>query len=64
MHIMKKHCERHRYTESMDIDKARLFVSQNTGMLGKVHDCVGLALEDANDEKVYFKEPIIIRNMK
>jgi hypothetical protein len=60
----KKHFQMHRYTKPMDIDEARSFVSQNTDMLGEVHDCIGLTLQDANDKREYFKEPIIIRNMK
>jgi len=59
----ESHFQKQKYTEPMTLDDVRNYITQNNAMLGEVHDCVGLTLEDACIE-VEFSEPIQIRNMK
>ena len=59
----KQHFQRQNYSPPMSLEEARQYIAQNQDMLGKVHDCVGLTLEDVCGV-VEFSEPIRIRNIK
>jgi len=59
----KKHFQRQNYSAPMTLEDARQYIEQNKSMLGEVHDCVGLILEDIC-KVVEFSEPIRIRNIK
>ena len=58
----RKHFQRQKYSASMTLEEARQYVAQNLSMLGEVHDCVGLTLEDVC-RVVEFPESIQIRNI-
>ena len=57
------HFQNQNYSAPLTLEEARLYISQNTGLLGEVHDCVGLALEDICGV-ADFSEPIQIRNLR
>lgn len=51
------------YSSPMTLKKAREYIVKNPEMLGQIHDCVGLTLEDIC-KSVDFLKPIKIRNIK
>lgn len=59
----KTHFQKQNYSAPMTLEEVRLYLVQNIGMLGEVHDCVGLTLEDVC-KVVEFTAPIRIRNIK
>jgi hypothetical protein len=57
----RNHLQIKNYTKPMTLDQARTYIAENSGMLGQIHDCVGLTLEDVC-KKVEFGKPIQVRN--
>lgn len=54
--------QRQTYSAPMTLEEAREYIAQNSEMLGKVHDCVGLTLEDVCIV-ADFTKPIEVRNI-
>ena len=52
------------YSIPMSLKEARDFGARNYIMLGEVHDCLGLTLEDACNQEVRFDSPVEIRNIR
>ena len=56
------HHQKQNYSKPMTLDESRIYIAENSEMLGsQIHDCVGLTLEDVC-EKVEFDRPIQVRN--
>jgi len=61
----KAKCQKQVYTDALTLDEARQFVLDNVELLGEIHDCLGLTLEDrCEDKSVCFDKPVEVRNAK
>jgi len=57
----KRRYQNQDYTAPITLEEAKAFIESNKKGLGKIHDCVGLTLEDSLTT-VEFNEPIRVRN--
>jgi len=61
-HNARNH-QNQKYSEPLTLDEARKYVEDNVRMLGEVHDCLGLRLEE-KCEVAEFSAPIVVRNIE
>jgi hypothetical protein len=52
------------FTDVMGFDEIRNYVAQDTSLLGRVNDCLGIVLEDDRDTRIYFNDPIRVRTYR